>query len=187
MSRIGQTPIKIPTGASVELSGSSVILRGPKGELRLDLPNNISLKNDSGVITVICANESTKKDQAIYGFIRAQLANYLAGVTVGWTKTLELVGVGYRAAVNGQNLVLNIGFSHPVTIEPPQGVQFSIVDGKIVISGIDKQLVGQVAAKVRAIRSPEPYKGKGIRYQGEYVRRKAGKSAKSVGGAPGGK
>ena len=122
----------------------------------------------------------------MHGFLRAQIANQIKGVSEGWTKALELVGVGYRAAVSGNNLVLTVGFSHPVTIEPSAGISFEVQEGKIVVSGNDKQAVGQVAATVRGVKEPEPYKGKGIKYQGEYIRKKAGKSAKAVGGAPGG-
>jgi large subunit ribosomal protein L6 len=128
-----------------------------------------------------------KPTKALHGYVRANLDNLITGVTKGWTRVLELSGVGYRAAVTGANLTLNLGFSHPVTVVPPEGIQFSAAEGKIVVSGRDKQLVGQVAAKIREIKKPEPYKGKGIKYQGEHIRKKAGKAAKAIGGAPGAK
>ena len=123
----------------------------------------------------------------VSGYIRANLDNLITGVTKGWTKTLELSGVGYRATVTGADLTLNLGFSHPVTVTPPEGIQFAAAEGKIVVSGRDKQLVGQVAAKIRELKKPEPYKGKGIKYLGEHIRKKAGKAAKAIGGAPGAK
>ncbi len=184
MSRIGKTPIIIPKEITVAKEGSTVVVKGPKGELRLTLPPGVDLKTTNEQLKVVSSG-ADKRSRALHGFARAQLANHIKGVTSGWNKVLELSGVGFRAAVSGANLVLTIGFSHPVTITPPPGITFTINEGKIVVSGVDKQLVGQVAAGIREIKKPEPYKGKGIKYQGEHIRKKAGKSAKAIGGAPG--
>lgn len=183
MSRIGKTPINVPQEVTVTKEGNIVVVKGPKGELRLTLPPKIDLKAKGEQLEITSAGQD-KRSSALHGFVRAQLANYIKGVTSGWSKVLELSGVGFRAAITGANLVLTVGFSHPVTIAPPPGITLSVVEGRIVISGIDKQLVGQVAAGIREIKKPEPYKGKGIKYQGEHIRKKAGKSAKAVGGAP---
>jgi len=184
MSRIGAQPISIPQGASVTLEGQRVIARGPKGELTLSVPKGITVHVDGQVATVEAKGEGGMIG-AQHGAIRANLKNFLTGVTTGWSKTLELSGVGYRAALSGENLTLNVGFSHQVMIPAPKGITFAVSEGKIVVSGADKHMVGQVAADVRAVKKPEPYKGKGIKYEGEYIRKKAGKSAKAVGGAPG--
>ncbi len=184
MSRIGKTPIIVPKEITVAKEGSTVVVKGPKGELRLTLPPGVALKTTNEKLEVVSSG-ADKRSRALHGFVRAQLANHIKGATSGWSKVLELSGVGFRAAVSGSNLVLTIGFSHPVTVTPPPGITFSITEGKIVVSGVDKQLVGQVAASIREIKKPEPYKGKGIKYQGEHIRKKAGKSAKAVGGAPG--
>lgn len=181
MSRIGIMPIQIPKQATVTLEGSVVRCNGPKGELVYAIPEGISVSIEDGVLRVSC-HRHDRKTKSLFGFVRAHLANQIIGVTEGFSKTLELVGVGYRANLSGSNLVLSIGFSHPVTVSPPEGITFSISEGKIIVSGIDKQKVGQVAANIRAIKPPEPYKGKGIRYFGEQIRKKAGKSAKAVGG-----
>jgi len=184
MSRIGKAIIDVPKEVTVTKDGSDIVVRGVKGELRHGIPYGLTVAISDGKLEVECKS-SDKAKQAIHGYFRAELANAVAGVTKGWTKTLELSGVGYRAAVNGVNLVLTIGFSHPVTVAPPAGIAFTVNEGKIVVAGIDKQAVGQVAASIREIKKPEPYKGKGIKYEGEYIRKKAGK-AKAVGGAPGG-
>jgi large subunit ribosomal protein L6 len=134
---------------------------------------------------VVARSADDKPTRALHGYVRANINNLIIGVTKGWTKTLELSGVGYRAALSGANLTLNLGFSHPVTVTPPEGIQFAAAEGKIVVSGRDKQLVGEVAAGIRAIKKPEPYKGKGIKYKGEHIRKKAGKAAKAIGGALG--
>ncbi len=186
MSRIGNATIEIPKETTVTVAGSSVVVKGPKGELTLRVPRGITVTETNGKIAVTRKGDGKAK-RAIHGYVRAALANYITGVTRGWTKTLELSGVGYRAAVNGTDLTLNLGFSHPVVIKPPAGIQFTATEGAIVISGTDKQLVGQVAASIREIKKPEPYKGKGIKYKGEHIRKKAGKAAKAVGGAPGAK
>ena len=184
MSRIGKSPITIPSSVTFTQAGSTITVKGPKGELSCGIPHGIEITNTNGVVTV--ENKRTgKKANALHGFTRAHLANMVTGVTTGWSKTLELVGVGYRANVTGVDLVLSVGYSHQVTIEPPTGITFAVVEGKIVITGIDKQVVGQIAANIRSVKAPEPYKGKGIKYSGEFIRRKAGKSAKAVGGTGG--
>ena len=185
MSRIGNAIIIVPKEATVTITGSSVVVKGPKGELRYAVPNGLSVHNEGAVVEVKIAGGGDKARQALHGYLRAVLANGVVGVTKGWTKTLELSGVGYRAALSGTSVVLTVGFSHPVTVAPPAGISFSVTEGKIIVAGIDKQAVGQTAASIREIKKPEPYKGKGIKYEGEYIRKKAGK-AKAVGGAPGG-
>lgn len=179
MSRIGKAPIIKPTEVTATIAGRQVVVKGPKGEISFLVPGEIEVKEELGNLLIINPSKD-KKNQALHGLVRATLANQITGVTKGWTKVLELSGVGFRGALNGVNLTLNIGFSHPVTVVPPAGITFAINEGKIVVSGIDKQLVGEVAAKIRAIKEPEPYKGKGIKYQGEYIRKKAGK-AKAAG------
>ncbi len=186
MSRIGNAIIIIPKEATVTAEGGHVVVKGPKGELHMNVPPRVSVQVSDGRIEVKRKGDD-KPTRALHGYVRANIDNLVTGVTKGWTKTLELSGVGYRAAVTGTNLTLNLGFSHPVTIAPPAGIQFAAAEGKIVVSGLDKQLVGEVAAGIRAIKKPEPYKGKGIKYQGEYIRKKAGKAAKAIGGAPGAK
>jgi large subunit ribosomal protein L6 len=181
MSRVGKTPISVPKEVSIAVSGRIVNVKGPKGELTVEIPQGISVKTEADVALVEYGGGDRRKN-AFHGLVRSLLYNSVVGVSQGWTKSLELSGVGYRANVNGQDLVLNVGFSHQVTIQPPAGITFAISEGKIVVSGIDKQLVGQVAAKIREVKKPEPYKGKGIRYVGERVRKKAGKAAKAVGG-----
>lgn len=182
MSRIGKMPVSIE-GVSVFLDGRQVTVKGAKGELALTIPKGISVSVEGEKAVVSREGE----ERALHGLFRAQLNNAVVGVTKLWTKELELAGVGFRAATSGPSLVLTVGFSHPVTIAPPAGITIAVVEGKIVVSGIDKQLVGEVAAGIRAVKKPEPYKGKGIKYVGERIRRKAGKSAKAVGGAPGAK
>lgn len=184
MSRIGNTVIQIPEQVTVTIGGASVMVKGPKGELTTEIPYGITVKKTEGEVH-IKEKALDKPMRAIHGFVRAKLANDVLGVTKGWSKTLELSGVGYRAALTGTDLVLTVGFSHPVTIKPPLGITFAVVEGKIVISGIDKHLVGQIAANVRAVKKPEPYKGKGIMYSGEHIRKKAGKAAKAIGAAGG--
>jgi large subunit ribosomal protein L6 len=184
MSRIGNAIIIVPKEATVKAEGLYVVVKGPKGELRMNVPVRIRVQIADGKIEVKRSGND-KPTRALHGYVRATLDNLITGVTKGWTKTLELSGVGYRAAVTGANLTLNLGFSHPVIVIPPEGIQFTAAEGKIVVSGSDKQLVGQVAAKIREIKKPEPYKGKGIKYQGEHIRKKAGKAAKAIGGAPG--
>ncbi len=186
MSRIGCTPIAVPEGIDVSLERHTVVIKGPKGELRRSVPESLSVTLKEGYVRISRIVDD-KSVRALHGAYRAHLANDIVGVRMGWSKTLELSGVGYRAAMVGSNLELTIGFSHPVTIAPPPGITLAIVEGAIIVSGIDKTVVGQAASNIRAVKKPEPYKGKGIRYKGEHIRRKAGKSAKAVGGAPGGK
>ncbi len=185
MSRIGNAPIQVPKDVTITVTGKGVVVNGPKGELSEKLPEGIHATLRNGMVEISRKGED-KKMKSIHGFVRAKIAGDITGVSVGWTKTLELSGVGYRANVEGANLVLTIGFSHPVTVTPPQGITFSVNEGKIVVSGIDKHLVGQVAANIRAMKKPEPYKGKGIKYAGEHIRKKAGKAAKAIGAGVGG-
>jgi len=187
MSRIGNAPVVIADGVTAEVRPGEVVVRGPKGELTVTVPHGITVKQEEKNLLVTRKRNDTKI-RAMHGTIAALLSNAVAGVTKGWEKKLELHGVGYRAMVQGSALQLTVGFSHPVTITPPVGITFTVADGgKITVSGIDKHMVGQTAASVRDVRPPEPYKGKGIRYAGEHIRKKAGKSAKGVGGAPGAK
>lgn len=181
MSRIGKMPIEIPKEVTANVAMPMVQLKGPKGEVSYTIPQGISVAMEEGQLKV-STHRNDKPTRSLFGFVRAHLANQITGITKGFTKTLEMSGVGYRANLTGANLVLSVGFSHPVTITPPKGITFAIQEGKIVVSGTDKQIVGQIAADIRAVKPPEPYKGKGIRYLGEVVRKKAGKSAKAVGG-----
>lgn len=186
MSRIGKMPITLGDGATMNVSGSSVTVKGSQGERVIPIPQGLAVEVAGNQVSVTRLDEQ-RKTRAIHGYFRAELQNAVVGATTLWTKTLELAGVGFRAAMSGNNVVLTVGFSHPVTIAPPVGITLSVAEGKIVVSGSDKHAVGQVAASIRAVKKPEPYKGKGIKYAGEYIRRKAGKSAKAVGGAPGAK
>ena len=188
MSRIGRAPIPVPPKVQVNWSdGNLVTVKGPRGELSYQVDPELSLKLEDGVLSVSRPSDS-KEHKAKHGLYRTLVNNMVVGVTNGYTKQLEIHGVGYRAAKIGENLVVQVGYSHPVEIQPPQGISFTI-DGvdpatkatKISVNGIDKQLVGEVAANIHRIRKPEPYKGKGIRYTGEAIRRKAGKAGK-VGG-----
>lgn len=186
MSRIGNAPVAVPKDVTVSITETSVMVKGPKGELTFALPYGIAVKQTDGALAIERKGE-TKKLKALHGTTAAIVANMIIGVTRGWSKQLELTGVGYRASIVGTALVMSVGFSHQVTIAPPAGITFAVTDGKVMVSGIDKYAVGQISATIRSAKPPEPYKGKGIRYTGEYVRRKAGKSAKAVGGAPGAK
>lgn len=188
MSRIGRTPIQVPPQVQVTWTDENLVrVKGPKGELSCQISPELTLKLENGVLTVSRPSDS-KKHKAIHGLYRTLVNNMVEGVTKGYTKQLEIHGVGYRAAKVGNNLVIQVGYSHPVEVQPPQGITLS-VDGvdaatkatRISVNGIDKQLVGEMAATIRRIRKPEPYKGKGIRYAGEAIRRKAGKAGK-VGG-----
>lgn len=184
MSRVGNSPIKIPVAVTVNIDGSNVSTSGPLGRLNLTVPANLKVENIAGAVLVKRSKED-KMTKSLHGLIRSLINNMILGVEKGWEKKLELVGVGYRAQTNGQNLTLNVGYSHPVVISAPDGVKFTILENtKITVSGFDKHLVGQIAAQIRAVKPPEPYQGKGIRYLGERVRRKAGKAGKvGVGGA----
>ncbi|MEX2236427.1 MAG: 50S ribosomal protein L6 [Dehalococcoidia bacterium] len=178
MSRIGKQPIELPKGVDVTLDGQRVVVKGPKGQLQREVSADMQIKVEGGVLTVERPSDKPEH-RALHGLTRALLANMTAGVAEGFTKTLEIQGVGYRASKQGNNLTLQVGFSHPVNVTPPQGIEFDVENPTTVhIRGIDKELVGQVAADVRRVRPPEPYKGKGIRYRGEYVRRKAGKGGR---------
>jgi large subunit ribosomal protein L6 len=177
MSRIGKTPIELPTSVNVAISPGRVQVNGPLGELSQVVPSRMKIEQREGEIVVERPTERGD-DRALHGLTRTLVANMVEGVTKGFEKRLELQGVGYRAALKGASLELSVGYSHPVTIEPRQGVSFEVpVPTQIVVKGIDKQAVGQLAAEIRKVRPPEPYKGKGIRYEGEYVRRKVGKRA----------
>ncbi len=181
MSRIGQKPIPVPEGVTLKRESRLVSVTGPKGALQLEFRPEVDLKMTTGKVEVVRTKE-TPKAKAIQGLSRSLIANMVAGVTTGWNKGLELVGVGYRVTTTGTSLVLNVGFSHQVNFSAPPGISFEVKDTtKINVSGIDKQLVGETAAQIRRIKPPEPYKGKGIRYSGERVKRKAGKAAKAAG------
>ena len=178
MSRIGRAPITIPSGVEVKVDGSRVSVKGPKGTLEQDMHPDMTVAVDDGNVVVTRPSDE-REHRALHGLTRSLVANMVEGVTNGYAKTLEIQGVGYRAALKGSTLEIAVGYSHPVVVEPPKGVSFEVPQPtRIIISGTDKQLVGQIAANIRAIRTPDPYKGKGIRYQGEYVRKKAGKAAK---------
>ncbi|WP_166877078.1 MULTISPECIES: 50S ribosomal protein L6 [unclassified Salinibacterium] len=178
MSRIGRLPIPIPSGVDVKVDGSVVTVKGPKGELTLTAANPIEVKIEDGQVLVTRPNDE-RESRSLHGLTRTLIANQIIGVTEGYTKGLEVVGTGYRVAAKGSSLELALGFSHSVTVEPPAGISFTVEgNNKITVSGIDKQAVGEAAANIRKIRKPEPYKGKGVRYAGEVVRRKAGKAGK---------
>lgn len=177
MSRIGRKPVHIPNGVSIKSTAGVLVVNGPKGELNSTVHPNISVKVETAEAVVSRVSDS-KKDRALHGLWRALLQNMVVGVTEGYSQKLEIVGVGYRAEMKGKKLQLQIGYSHPILFGPPEGIKVEApTQTNIVISGIDKQLVGLVAAKLRSFRPPEPYKGKGIKYEGEYIRRKAGKAA----------
>ncbi len=178
MSRIGRKPIPVPQGVEVNIQGNVVSVKGPKGQLEKELhPEMIVKLEDNNVI--VERPSDNKLHKSLHGLSRTLIHNMIEGVTKGFQKNLELVGVGYRAQKQGNKLVLNIGYAHPVEIEAPPNIEFDVpAANKITVSGIDKQLVGQIAANIRAVREPEPYKGKGIKYENEYIRRKAGKAGK---------
>jgi len=182
MSRIGKLPVNLPEGVSATLEGTKVIVTGPKGSLSLKIRRDVGVVVENSQILV-----STKKQtilaHALHGTIRSILSNMVTGVSTGWNKQLELVGTGYRVETTGKELILTVGFSHQVKIQAPDEVTFKVEKNVITVEGIDKEVVGQVTAKIRAVRPPEPYKGKGILYLGEKVRRKAGKAAKAAGAA----
>jgi large subunit ribosomal protein L6 len=181
MSRIGKEPIEIPGGVTVALEGHRVTVEGPKGTLTQDVSPEMIVTVTEGAVRVERPSDA-RDHRALHGLTRTLVANMVEGVTNGYEKRLEIQGVGYRAALQGQTLEVQVGFSHPVHFEPPEGIEFEVpAQNRITVRGIDKQLVGQVAANIRDTRKPEPYKGKGIRYEGEYVRKKAGKAAKAAG------
>jgi large subunit ribosomal protein L6 len=181
MSRIGRLPIPIPPGVEVVIEGHRITVRGPKGELARDLHPAMLVRRTDGTLVVERPSDE-KLHRQLHGLTRTLVANMVEGVTNGYRKALEITGVGYRAALVGRKLQLSLGYSHPVEIEPPDGISFEVENPtRLAVVGIDKELVGQVAARVRATRKPEPYKGKGVRYAGEVIRRKAGKAGK-IGG-----
>lgn len=178
MSRIGYKPVDLPDGVDVKINGSVVTVKGSKGELARTFHERIGFDLDDGVVNVTRPDDA-RESRALHGLSRALLANMVMGVSDGFRKELEIHGVGYRASLKGSDIELLVGFSHPVIVEAPEGITFEVPEPtRIIISGIDKEQVGQIAANIRKVRPPEPYKGKGIRYVGEYVRRKAGKAGK---------
>lgn len=179
MSRIGNNPIDVPAGVTVVIDGQLVKVSGPKGNLEEMILPQVSVEQVDGKLMVSRKKED-QVSKSLHGLTRSLISNMIIGVTTGWTKNLELVGVGYRAQGGGNALTLSVGYSHPVSVKAPEGVTFTVADNtKISVTGIDKQMVGQIAANIRAVRPPEVYKGKGVRYSGEYVRRKAGKAGKA--------
>jgi large subunit ribosomal protein L6 len=178
MSRIGRLPIVIPAGVDVKIDGSAVSVKGPKGELALVIASPIEAKIEDGQILVTRPDDE-RASRSLHGLTRTLISNQIIGVTEGYTKGLEIVGTGFRVAAKGASLEFALGFSHSITVDPPAGISFTVEGNtKITVVGIDKQAVGEVAANIRKLRKPEPYKGKGVRYAGEVVRRKAGKSGK---------
>lgn len=181
MSRVGQTPVTVPSDVEVHVDAGAVTVRGPRGELSRSIPEKIVVTRADGEIRVTRETEA-REVKALHGLVRSLIANMVQGVTQGYEKALEIQGVGYRAAKKGNDIEVQVGYSHPVTKAAPPGIEFDVpAPTRIVVRGIDKELVGQVAAEIRAIRKPEPYKAKGIRYEGERIRRKAGKAAKAGG------
>ena len=177
MSRIGKRPIEVPAGVLVSIDPGRVTVSGPKGELRQDVPQRMQIAQEDGTVTITRPTERGE-DRALHGLARTLIANMVEGVTNGFEKRLEIQGVGYRAQLKGNTLELALGFSHPVRLDAPAGIDFEVpAPTQISVKGVDKQQVGEIAAEIRKVRPPEPYKGKGIRYEGEYVRRKVGKRA----------
>jgi large subunit ribosomal protein L6 len=177
LSRIGKKPVVIPKGVTVTQNGQNLKIKGPKGELEYTVHRNIAIEIKDNEITVKRPDD-TKENKSLHGLSRALIQNMIDGVTNAYQKTLDIVGVGYRAELKGKNLLLNIGYSHPIYFIPPEGITLQTpVQTQIIVSGIDKQLVGMIASKIRSIRKPEPYKGKGIKYSDEQIKRKAGKTA----------
>ncbi len=181
MSRVGQVPIAVPPGVEVSVDDGRITVRGPRGRLERTIPEGISIERTGEEIRVARRSDA-REQRALHGLVRSLVANMVHGVTEGYEKRLEIYGVGYRATKQGNNLDLAVGFSHPVRKEAPPGIEFDVpAPTKITVRGIDKELVGQTAAEIRAVKKPEPYKAKGIRYEGEYIRRKAGKAGKGGG------
>jgi large subunit ribosomal protein L6 len=178
MSRIGRLPIEIPAGVDVKIDGSLVSVKGPKGELSLAVASPIQVQIEDGQVLVTRPDDE-RASRSLHGLTRTLISNQIVGVTTGYTKGLEVVGTGYRVAAKGESLEFALGYSHSITVDPPAGISFTVEgNNKVTVVGIDKQAVGEVAANIRKLRKPEPYKGKGVRYAGEVVRRKAGKSGK---------
>ena len=181
MSRIGRQPVAITEGVTVTHENGVVKVVGLKGELSFEYPDGVEVAISEGKVIVSPKKNYLGDQSAVFGLVRAQIANMIEGVTLGFSKKLELTGVGYRAQVSGNDLTISVGFSHPVIVKAPSGIQFGVAENIITVSGINKVLVGDVSSRIRAIRKPEPYKGKGIKYVGERIRRKVGKAAKAVG------
>ncbi len=179
MSRIGKKPIQVPAGVDVAISETEVRVKGPKGELKLAIHPHVRLERAGDVLTVAVRSEENKKDRALWGLFNRLVANMIVGVTKGYEKSLEFVGVGYKVNLAGKTVKMDVGFSHEVDFPLPAGIDAKVDKNTLTLSGIDKQLVGETAARIRRIRKPEPYKGKGIKYVDEVIRRKAGKSAKA--------
>jgi large subunit ribosomal protein L6 len=181
MSRIGKKIINIPGNVSVEVLNNIVNIKGPLGALSMPLVNDIDIKNENGIVTVLNnGNEKDRKQKAVHGLSRALISNMITGVSAGFKKVMEIVGVGYRAVQQGKDIEFNLGYSHTIKFVAPEGINLKVLEPtKVEISGIDKQKVGQIAANIRGLRPPEPYKGKGIRYKDEYIRKKAGKAGKA--------
>lgn len=178
MSRIGRLPIDVPSGVEITIDGSAVKVKGPKGELALVVASPIAVALEDGQLLVTRPDDE-RASRSLHGLTRTLIANQIMGVTEGYTKGLEVVGTGYRVAAKGESLEFALGYSHSITVDPPAGISFTVEgNNKVTVTGIDKQAVGEVAANIRKLRKPEPYKGKGVRYAGEVVRRKAGKSGK---------
>ena len=178
MSRIGRMPVPVPSGVDVTINGREVTVTGPKGKLSLEVAEPIEVSQNDGVISVTRPSDEGNV-RALHGLSRSLVANMVTGVTEGYRKTLEIVGVGYRVQARGSNLEFSLGFSHPVTVSPPDGITLRVeTPTRLVVEGIDKQQVGEVAANIRKLRKPDPYKGKGLRYSGEHIRRKVGKAGK---------
>jgi large subunit ribosomal protein L6 len=186
MSRIGKKPISVPKGVDIRIDGNNyAVVKGPKGTLEQQLPASMVIRQEEGMLTVERPSDN-REHRSLHGLTRTLLANMITGVTDGYARTLEILGIGYRASREGKNIVLQVGFSHPIRVAPPEGIAFEVLDRKsanepqqVIVRGIDKQMVGEEASKLRNIRPPEPYKGYGIKYQGERVRRKAGKTGKT--------
>ncbi|MDT2746003.1 50S ribosomal protein L6 [Vagococcus fluvialis] len=178
MSRIGNKPVVIPAGVTITQNGTAVTVKGPKGELTREFSPNITLNIEEGVVTLTRPDDS-KENKTMHGTMRANLNNMVVGVSEGFAKALELIGVGYRAQLQGKKLVLNVGYSHPIEFETPEGIEIEVPSNtSIIVKGSNKEVVGELAANIRGTRPPEPYKGKGVRYVGEHVRRKEGKTGK---------
>ncbi|MCD6402470.1 50S ribosomal protein L6 [bacterium] len=180
MSRVGKKPIKIPEGVEVNIEGQRVTIKGPKGSLQIEVRPEIKVEKKEKQI-LVSPQVETKKTKAFWGLFRSLIFNMIQGVKEGFEKKLEVIGLGYKARLEGEDLVLEVGFSHPVKIKAPEGIKFTVEKNTITVSGIDKQLVGQIAAKIRHVKPPEPYKGTGIRYLGEKIRKKAGKKVVTAG------
>ncbi len=182
MSRVGKKPITIPAGVTIDLKPEMIKVKGPKGELSQAIHPKVTVSQGESGLLVSVKREDNKAERSLWGLFRSLIQNMVVGVTDGFTKTLEINGVGYKAAINGRKIVLNLGYSHPIEMEIPAGLEAKLEKNVITVSGADRQLVGQFAAEIRSQREPEPYKGKGIKYSDETIRRKAGKVVKAVGG-----